>query len=58
MKSHDSSRRKFVKTAAYVAPAILSLKATSAVAKSGSGNSDDNDDKPGKVKPRKPKKNS
>ena len=38
MKSHDSSRRQFVKKAAYVAPAILSLQATSAFAKVGSGN--------------------
>ena len=40
MKEHDSSRREFVKKAAYVAPAVLSLKATSAFAKCGSGNED------------------
>ena len=57
MKSHDSSRRKFVKSAAYVAPAVLSLKATSAFAKSGSDNVDDDND-PKKIKPKKPKKNS
>ena len=49
MKEHDSSRREFVKKAAYVAPAVLSLKATSAFAKSGSEN-DPN------TKPTKPKK--
>lgn len=38
------NRRQFVKKAAYVAPAILTLKAAPAFAKSGSG------------KPKKPKK--
>jgi hypothetical protein len=33
---HDETRRKLLKKAAYVAPLILSLQATSAVAKSGS----------------------
>ena len=33
---HQSSRRAFVKKAAYVAPAILTLKATPAFAKNGS----------------------
>jgi hypothetical protein len=37
MKKPDSSRREFVKKAAYVAPAVLSLQAFSAVAKAGSG---------------------
>ena len=33
----DTSRRAFVKKAAYVAPLILTLKAAPAVAKPGSG---------------------
>ena len=45
MKEHNPSRRAFVKKAAYVAPAVLSLQAFSAVAKAGS-----NKDK----KPKKP----
>ena len=44
---HRSSRREFVKKAAYVAPAILTLKAAPAFAKSGSK------DKPPKP-PKKP----
>ena len=36
MKEHNPSRRDFVKKAAYVAPAVLSLQAFSAVAKAGS----------------------
>lgn len=36
MKNHDASKRKFIKTAAYVAPAILTLKAVPAYASSGS----------------------
>ncbi len=36
MKPTDPSRREFVKKAAYVAPAILSLQAVSSVAKAGS----------------------
>lgn len=36
MTTHDETRRKLLKKAAYVAPLILSLQATSAVAKSGS----------------------
>lgn len=36
MERTDASRRRFVKKAAYVAPAILSLNAVSAVAKTGS----------------------
>ncbi len=57
MKEHNPSRRAFVKKAAYVAPAVLSLQAFSAVAKAGS-----NDDqkpgsrpKPGKKTPKPPK---
>ena len=36
MSTHDSSRRKFIKTAGYVAPAILTLKAVPSFAASGS----------------------
>jgi hypothetical protein len=36
MKKPNPSRRDFVKKAAYVAPAVLSLQAFSAVAKAGS----------------------
>jgi hypothetical protein len=39
MSTHDESRRKFVKTVAYIAPAILTLKAAPAFAGIGSGNS-------------------
>jgi hypothetical protein len=35
---HSSSRREFVKKAAYVAPAILTLQAAPAYAKPASGN--------------------
>jgi len=37
-KEHSSSRREFVKKAAYVAPAILTLQAAPAYVKAGSGN--------------------
>ena len=36
----DDSRRKFVKTLGYVAPAIITLKAAPAFAAAGSGRSD------------------
>jgi hypothetical protein len=36
MNEHNSSKRKFIKTAAYVAPAILTLKAIPSFASSGS----------------------
>ena len=36
MEKHDASKRKFVKTAAYVTPAILTLQAVSTYAKAGS----------------------
>jgi hypothetical protein len=36
-QSHETSRRGFVKTAVYVAPLILSLRADSAYASYGSG---------------------
>jgi len=35
-KQHSDSRRQFVKKAAYVAPAILTLKAAPSYAKKGS----------------------
>lgn len=61
MKEHNPSRRDFVKKAAYVAPAVLSLQAFSAVAKAGS-NKDEKPAKPKKPrkppKPKKPKKRS
>lgn len=37
MNELSSSKRKFLKTAAYVAPAILTLKAIPSFASSGSG---------------------
>ena len=54
MKKHSPSRRAFVKKAAYVAPAVLSLQAFSSMAKAGShkGDRPDKDDK----KPKLPKK--
>ena len=55
MKEHNPSRRAFVKKAAYVAPAVLSLQAFSAVAKSGSNKDETPGSKPGKT-PRKPPK--
>lgn len=48
--SHESSRRQFVKTAAYVAPAILTLQANAAYAKSGSEDDDPRDSKEKKPK--------
>jgi hypothetical protein len=42
----DNSRREFVKRAAYVAPAILTLNAVSATAKAGSA--------PPRGRPRRP----
>jgi len=51
MKEHNASRRAFVKKAAYVAPAVLSLQAFSAVAKSGS-NKDETPRKPPKKRRR------
>jgi hypothetical protein len=49
MATPSDSRRAFVKKAAYVAPAILTLAAAPAYAKSGS-------EKPDKPKPPKPPK--
>ena len=40
MTELNSSKRKFLKTAAYVAPAILTLKAIPSFASSGSGRGD------------------
>jgi hypothetical protein len=37
MNEPNSSKRKFIKTAVYVAPAILTLKAIPSFASSGSG---------------------
>jgi nitrous oxide reductase len=37
MDKHNKSRRQFLKTTAYVAPAILTLKAAPALAAGGSG---------------------
>ena len=36
VKKHDPTRRGLLKKAAYAAPVVLTLQATSAVAKSGS----------------------
>jgi len=48
---HDPARRGLLKKAAYAAPAILTLQATSALAKSGS------EKEPGDLRePKKPKK--
>jgi len=53
MKEHNSSRRAFVKKAAYVAPAVLSLQAFSAVAKAGSNKGEKPGSKPGKKPPKR-----
>jgi hypothetical protein len=47
---HSNSRREFVKKAAYVAPAILTLQAAPAYAKVGSGKNE----KTKKTKKREP----
>jgi hypothetical protein len=52
MEEHDASRREFVKKAAYVAPAILTLQAAPAYVKAGSHKGDG-----GKDKDKDPKKN-
>lgn len=49
--THDATRRALLKRAAYVAPMVLTLQATSAVAKSGSEK-----EQPKLKKPKKPKK--
>ena len=38
--NYDESKRKFIKAAAYVAPAILTLKAIPSFASTGSGRGD------------------
>jgi len=48
--THEATRRALLKKAAYVAPMVLTLQATSAVAKSGSEKGQ------GQPKPKKPKK--
>ena len=57
MEKHDATKRKFVKTAAYVTPAILTLQAVSTYAKAGSEKEKDlkspKDPKP--AKPPKPR---
>jgi hypothetical protein len=50
MTKHNPSRRAFVKKAAYAAPAVLSLQAFSAVAKTGSSNDKNRKRAPIKVK--------
>jgi hypothetical protein len=56
MSDHQPSRRKFIKKAAYITPAILSLKVAPAFAKAGSEKPPKDQppkDKPPKVKPPK-----
>jgi hypothetical protein len=49
MSDHEPSRRKFIKKAAYVTPAVLTLAVAPAYAKAGS-------QKPPREKPPKPPK--
>ena len=56
MSQFDDSRRGFVKGAAYVAPAILTLAATPAFAKAGSEKPDRPDKPKHPVKPDHPLK--
>jgi hypothetical protein len=58
VKQNNISRRDFAKKAAYVAPAVLSLQAFSAVAKAGSNDDQQGKDGSGKDKraPKKPPK--
>ena len=49
-KQQSNSRREFVKKAAYVAPAILSLAVAPSYAKAGSGNEEAKDKKEKKDK--------
>jgi hypothetical protein len=53
MAEHDASRREFVKRAAYIPPAILTLQAAPAFAKQGS---EKPPKEPKEPKPEKPKK--
>jgi hypothetical protein len=48
-KPVSTARRDFVKKSAYLAPAILTLQATSGIAKAGSVK--DGDDRPGRRRP-------
>ena len=50
-KTHDATRRRLLKKAAYFAPVVLTLQATSAVAKAGSEK-----EQPKPTKPKHPKK--
>lgn len=58
MDNSSNTRREFVKKAAYVAPAILTLAAAPAFAKSGSEKGDkhggDDDDRHKKHRPKHP----
>ena len=47
MIEHDSSKRRFVKAAAYIAPVILTLKVTPTFASGGSGRGNGNPGAPG-----------
>lgn len=47
MTQLDTSKRKFIKAAAYVAPAILTLKVAPTFASGGSGRWNGNPDRPG-----------
>lgn len=47
MIEHDSSKRRFVKAAAYIAPVILTLKVTPTFASGGSGRRNGNPGGPG-----------
>ena len=48
--THDATRRALLKRAAYVAPMVLTLQATSAVAKSGSEKEQPKSRKPKKLR--------
>jgi len=54
MSEHNSSRREFVKRAAYVAPVILTLQAAPAFAKTGSQKEIDVPPRPGTGGPTRP----
>lgn len=47
MTQIDTSKRKFIKAATYVAPVILSLKVAPTFASSGSGRRNNHPDRPG-----------
>jgi hypothetical protein len=48
ISKHGTSRREFVKKAAYIAPAIITLRAAPSYAKNGSNK---NDEQSGSAKP-------